>query len=197
MPRIPTPFIGGSDSPRREQGKEVLAPPFHPEAEEAEVTSPAAEPEAVVEEAAESEEAVQIEAAEAEPESGDEAIMAVGGEEPEPLTNDLEEIAAEEFAVGIEEVEEEEETVTAKAGDAFFPDFFDGSDGIGSAEEATDKEAPPSSRERLAQMAEELRAGEFANLIRTLIDELGPYAAEIAIARAFAAGYLAAKDREE
>ena len=46
-------------------------------------------------------------------------------------------------------------------------------------------------------MAEELRAGEFGGLIRTLVDELGPYAAEIAIARAFAAGYLAGKDREE
>lgn len=183
MPKIPTPFIGGSDSPRREAAKEDLAPPFHPEAEEAEVVSLAAEPE---------DEVAPIGVA--EPESGDEAIVAVGGEieEPEPLANDLEEVAAEEFAIGIEEVEEQEEVVAAEAGDAFFPDFFEGSDGIGPAEEA-----PPSSRERLAQMAEELRAGEFGNLIRTLVDELGPYAAEIAIARAFAAGYLAARDREE
>ena len=49
----------------------------------------------------------------------------------------------------------------------------------------------------LDEKAEELREGEFGSLIRTLVDELGPYAAEIAIARAFAAGYLAAKDREE
>jgi hypothetical protein len=238
VPTIPTPFIGGSDSPRREQAKEDLAPPFHPDAEEAEVVDPEAEQDGedllavgaasieVEEDETETEERVEDVSM-----AGDDAVMAVGGEledlihidvteeeveidagELESLTSDLEEVAAEEFAIGIDdiEVEEEEEAATVGATDTFFPDFLDGSDGIERIEQevesqeavdeadlTTQEDEPPSSRERLAAMAEELREGEFRNLIRTLVDELGPYAVEIAIARAFAAGYLAAKDPEE
>ncbi len=249
MPTIPTPYIGGSDSPRREQTKEGLAPPYHPEPEGADGISPAEEPEAqdaltvdtdlseveeveYVEEAAlESEtDAVEVVAeAVAEPEVGEEAVLGVGNEvedlvhidvtedeieidveESELLTDDLEGVAAEEFAVGVEDPGHQEEVVTTAVNDEFFPDFLGGSDGFESAEDvaapeamaaeaeaATEQEAPLSSRERLARMADELRDGEFGNLIRALVDELGPYAADIAIARAFAAGYQAAKDREE
>jgi len=194
VPRIPTPFIGGSDSPRREQAKEDLAPPFHPEADAAEAVSADVE--------AETEEPVAVEAFSIEVDE-----LAVEAEESledvELVANDLEEVAAEEFAVGIVEEEEEEEeereeeqAITTDGGDDFFPDFLSADQEAAAAEEPTE-EAPTSSRERLAEMAEELRAGEFGGLIRTLVDELGPYAAEIAIARAFAAGYQAGKDREE
>jgi hypothetical protein len=48
----------------------------------------------------------------------------------------------------------------------------------------------------LAATAQVLQQGELGGRIQELIVELGPCVAEIAIARAFAAGYLAAKERE-
>ncbi len=51
--------------------------------------------------------------------------------------------------------------------------------------------------ERLTELSRELLAGDEGERIQALIDDLRPLAADIAVPRAFAAGYLAAKRRQE
>jgi hypothetical protein len=51
--------------------------------------------------------------------------------------------------------------------------------------------------ERLTETARELLNGERGDWIRTLIRDLSGYGYDIAVSRAFAAGYLAAKTEEE
>jgi len=149
---IPTPFIGGSESPRKQTAeKQVLAPPFHPGETEAE-------------------EATTIEVAEVEP---------VGTEER--AAPDVEEIAAVPAEKDI-------------------PDFLLGPDGAEPEDEevvAEEEPKPLISLEELAEQAQALQQGELGDRIRALVAELGSDAAEVAVARAFAAGYLAARDREE
>jgi hypothetical protein len=150
---IPTPFIGGSESPRKQSTeKQVLAPPFHPGETEAE-------------------EATTIEVMEVEP---------VGTEER--TAADVEEIAA----------------VPAESD---IPDFLFGPDGAEPEDDeevvADEEPKPLVSLEELAEQAQALQQGELGDRIRALVAELGSDAAEVAIARAFAAGYLAARDREE
>jgi len=174
VPKIPTPFIGGSASPRRDSEPQEVAPPFHPGVEETEPPSP-----------------------EAAPQLEDEARL-------------------EESAPGVDSVAAEQESALeqpAEAHETDFPEFLAGPDGtvleveeeeaavepvledvtIGEEQESV----PLASIEQLAEKAEELRTGEFDAWIRTLVDQLGPYAPEIAIARAFAAGFMAARDSEE
>ncbi len=50
---------------------------------------------------------------------------------------------------------------------------------------------------RLAEQAEAMLTGSHGDRIRTLIANLSPYTIEIAVPRAFAAGYLAARAEEE
>ncbi len=78
--------------------------------------------------------------------------------------------------------------VEAQVDDADMPDFLFGSD---SAEDEMQ------SAQRLAEKAHELLDGEQGTQIRDLIADLSLFASEIAVPRAFAAGYLAAKKEEE
>jgi hypothetical protein len=197
--KIPTPFIGGSESPRRDAEQQEIAPPFHPGSEETEPLSPEAAPEledrARLEESGAVEEEVLV----------DPVDIAAG--EVVPIS--IQVLGAD--SVGGEQESDLEGPVAADGTD--FPGFLAGPDGIAldveeevpavepvpedvrtSEEQET---VPLASLEQLAEKAAELKAGELDAWIRSLVDQLGPYAPEIAIARAFAAGYLAAKDSEE
>jgi hypothetical protein len=112
--------------------------------------------------------------------------------------------ATVEEAVDSVEVSE----VVGEAADTFdFPDFLAGPDGAdetdaGEPLEVTqvEDEIRLETGEELEELARELQEGDLGAWIRTLIDDLRPYAAEIVVARAFAAGYLAAhrdKDKDE
>jgi len=199
--KIPTPFIGGSESPRRDPEQQEIAPPFHPGLEETEPLSPEAAPE--LEDRARLEESVS---GAVEEEVSLEPVDIAAGEVV-PIS--IEVLGAD--SVGGEQESDLEEPVAADGTD--FPGFLAGPDGIALdvEEEVPTVEPVPedvttgeeqrtgqlASIEQLAEKAAELRAGELDAWIRSLVDQLGPYAPEIAIARAFAAGYLAAKDPEE
>ncbi|UCF20482.1 MAG: hypothetical protein JSU87_03470, partial [Gemmatimonadota bacterium] len=92
------------------------------------------------------------------------------------------------------------------------PDFLTGPDAIptveADGEEIASRDAAESddtlagmvrleTAERLERTANELLRGERGDWIRTLIADLGSRGPEIAVPRAFAAGYLAAKVKEE
>ncbi len=122
MPTYPSPFIGGSENPRRDtSGRDILATPFHPE-DEVELAQPS--------------EAAQT--------------------------------AAEELEL---------------------PDYLSEPEAEGESEGL-----PAEVIERLARVAHQLLDGEQGGWIRVLIADLSSLSTEIAVPRAFAAGYLAAKD---
>ncbi len=223
MPTIPTPFIGGADSPQRDtaQGRE-LARPYTPGSEEPE--APAApeverEPEPspwepVVEapdvdidvtsvpvetearewetEPEEPEPAETLEPQEAEPA---EPALAVAVPPTEPI--ETAEVEVEAYSEG-----------DAGAEDSEFPSFLFGPDATGGEEPpgaVQRASAAPSleagetdeTDDRLTELGRELLSGEEGEEIRALIDALRPLTSDIAVPRAFAAGYLAAKRRQE
>jgi hypothetical protein len=180
--KIPTPFIGGAESPRRgsDEDKEMQLP-FAPQEEGA--VEPEAAP-ADVDEQAPLEQPIRIEVEGAE-------------EAEEPLPAEPVEAAAElaepDVAYAAADVDEPEP-------ESFeMPDFLFGPDSA--AQEAASKaveavehlEAP----DELAEIARTLQDGDFGDRIRELIQELGDSAPDSAVPRAFAAGYLAAKKSEE
>lgn len=223
--RIPTPFIGGTDSPRQDRSaKDQLAPPYVPGADEpaaedaapadvglesaedtlepvsaeAAAETPAVDIEALEPEAPEFEVPVAVEWVDAEPETavGEEApIEFVGFEEILPS----EEVAPEE-APGPAKSPEPEEVPPAADDQSGLPDFLSGPDGAGPEVPIAESEqtfVPPESPEALAEEAERLLQSKQGERIRALMADLGRYGADIAVARAFAAGYLAAKRGEE
>jgi hypothetical protein len=110
---------------------------------------------------------------------------------------DLQEPRAPQAAPELEQVPEAR---PAGADELEFPDYLLGPDSIGPEGEGAAEAGEESRREspeRLAEVAGELQRGSLGAWIRTLAAELGSYGAEIAVARAFAAGYLAAKQEEE
>jgi hypothetical protein len=222
--RIPTPFIGGTDSPRQDRSaKDQVVPPYAPGADEpaaedaaaadlgpesaeetlepvsGEATSetPAVDVEALEPEAPEYEVPVDVEWLDAEPES------AVGEEAPIEFV-ELEELlpSEEAAAAGAPDLARSPEARDFAAADdqSGLPDFLSGPDGGGPEVPIAESEqafVPGESLEALAEEAEWLLQGEQGERIRALMADLGRYRADIAVARAFAAGYLAAKRREE
>jgi hypothetical protein len=223
--RIPTPFIGGTDSPRQDRSaKDQLSAPYVPGADEpaAEDAAPtdigleSAEEtfEPVSAEAAAETPAVDIEALEPEPPDLEvpvpvewvdgEPEAAVGEEAP------IEFIGFEELLPSEEAVPEgaprpakapgPQEVPAAADDQSALPDFLSGPDGGGPEVPIAESEqtfVPPESLEALAEEAERLLQGEQGERIRALMADLGRHGADIAVARAFAAGYLAAKRGEE
>ncbi len=252
MPTIPTPFIGGADSPQRDSAKKKsFAPPYHPgSVEPDEATIPDVDPaDAPWEFEAEDEEAgfervpVEMEAEASdgltEPEPEPEEAPAAPAEAFEPTEVEPAEPVLAEFktvAIGsppalqpaVEEgvldeeafepigplSDEAEAAVDAERVDEGeghdLPSFLLGPDataaeeppGRDEFERALDEEAielgqTEQSAEQLAELGRDLLAGEEGERIRALIDDLRSLTADIAVPRAFAAGYLAAKKREE
>jgi hypothetical protein len=94
----------------------------------------------------------------------------------------------------------EAQGLAAAEAEPAIPDFLFGPDGGGPeipVQETEQAAVLGESLERLAEEAERLLQGEQGERIRALIADLGRHGADIAVARAFAAGYLAAKGREE
>ncbi|UCC83047.1 MAG: hypothetical protein JSW46_19180 [Gemmatimonadota bacterium] len=197
MPTIPTPFIGGADSPEQDRTDQTdLEPPFFPDenAESPEQPEPGA---GATEPAAEEAEPPFF----FEPETPEQPVPT------QAATPDSESIPIEEEAA---QAAEQEPTFLAPTADESaaapqeseaedLPDYLLGADTplpFSSAEEAA---APPQpeSPELLAHKAEELLEGILGDRIRDLVASLGAAAAEVAIPRAFAAGYMAAKTGEE
>jgi len=226
VPRIPTPFIGGADSPRQDRSaKDQFASPYVPGADEpaaedvaaadvglesAEETlepisadagaaeRPPVEVEALEPEAPEFEVPVAVEWVDAEPESalGEEvAFEFVEFEELQPSEG-----AAAEWAPDLATSPAAQEVAATAEAESGLPDFLSGPDGggpeipIAPSEQAS---VPGESLEALAEEAERLLQGKQGERIRALMASLGRYGADIAVPRAFAAGYLAAKRREE
>lgn len=188
MPTIPTPFIGGSDRPQHDRSDENdLEPPFFSEPAEPEKQ---AEPGAGAVEPAESE---------AEPpfflelEDAEEAApVQEAAPEPEPEPDFL--------APTADEPPHEAHAAPAGSADIELPDYFFGPDTPVpySSPKGTAAAPPlPESPELLARTAEELLEGAHGDSIRDLVASLGSATAEVAIPRAFAAGYIAAKSGEE
>ena len=212
MTKIPIPFIGGTEGPRSQPpDKEVLQGPYAPglDAEEEAVTASAGD--------AGQESLGQTELAEPEPGAPvrievvdlDESPADVTDPtEPEPgLASGFEAPAV--AAASAPPVPEGEAT-----GDTSLdlPDFLIGPDAVPVEEEdsevITDTEEPESedtlagmvrleTADRLERTADELLRGERGDWIRTLIADLGTRGPEIAVPRAFAAGYLAARGKKE
>lgn len=217
MPTIPTPFIGGADSPQRDTpAKREFAPPYHPGlVEPAEAIEPAEEHE-VAEEAWESSSAEEVQAiVESVPAPSETVERELEPEEPEgvkPWEAEID-VAEPQEAEPAQAIAAEVETVEGEPSE--FPSFLFGADGAGvddysaaevesevSVLEEEPAEAPePATRyetaERLAEVARELLASDEGPRIQELIDELRRLTADIAVPRAFAAGYLAAQRRQE
>lgn len=157
-----------------------------------------------------------FEAEPAEPETVEDEPVVAAPEEIIPIqVVEADEISrAKTVALGTDEqvgeteaVAELTDAVEETAAESDFPDFLAGPDG---AEEPAGSEPVEVAEvdaairletdEELEAVARELQDGELGAWIRQLIEDLGPYAAETAVARAFAAGYLAAsrdKDKKE
>lgn len=204
MPTIPTPFIGGADSPERDRTDETdLEPPFfsdepseqpekpEPGAGAAEPAEAEAEPPFFFEpEAAEQEEPLPAQEAgpPQEPVPIEEVTLAP---EPEPAFPEPD----------TEEAPPEAPTPSAEGAGNDLPDYLFGADTpvpFSSPQVGPGVEQLPESPELLAHKAEELLEGKLGDRIRDLVAGLGAAAAEVAIPRAFAAGYLAAtRDQEK
>lgn len=254
MPTIPTPFIGGADSPQRDtaKGKE-LARPYTPGSVELEApVTPEVEPEpesapwesvvgaenvdidvkSVPVEAAAAE--WQTEPEEPEPAKGPpapaESLEPQEAEPAEPVLAEFKTVAltsmepplqpegdeTEAAGTGFEPIdaaEDQAEVATyseedEEAEDSEFPSFLFGPDATadeGPPEPVERASARPSfeageteeTADRLTELGRELLTGEDGEEIRALIAALRPLTADIAVPRAFAAGYLAAKRRQE
>lgn len=252
MPTIPTPFIGGADSPQRDtaEGKELARPytpgsvepeaPVTPEVEREPESAPwesvvgaedvdidvksvpvedeaaewqrePEEPEAATAPSAPAESPEPQEAEPAEPALAGFKTVAVPSMEPPLEPEDEERGSADAVVEPIDAAEAELATFPEAdegAEDSEFPSFLFGPDatkgeaprepvegaGVTPAFEAGESE---DTEDRLTELGRELLTGEEGEEIRALIADLRPLAADIAVPRAFAAGYLAAKRRQE
>lgn len=214
MTNIPPPFVGGTDSPRRDSDEEkALQAPYSP-TEEATEPAESVGPEGGQATAAEAEaELDELYEEDLLPDMATEGEdIAVEGpmydlewpEQPEPETEtetapsepagfgpDLQDFGPDE-AVAAEPAEE------SPAGESEMPDYLLGPD---SGEEEVTAEPPGDasvqSKQELLEMAATLKAGALGQSIRDLVEELNVYPPDIAVPRAFAAGYLAAKNEKE
>ncbi|UCC49700.1 MAG: hypothetical protein JSV41_05960 [Gemmatimonadota bacterium] len=221
MSTNPTPFIGGTESPRQDPStRDKFAPPYVAGADESPaegVTPPdlgmespeeALEPTQAEAGAAEAPPPVEVEALEPEAPEIEVPVQWVDAEAEAIFTEEapaeLEELVLSEE--GVAEAAppggpppEAQEPAAAEA-EPGIPDFLFGPDGGGPEipiQEPEQAAVLGESLERLAAEAERLLQGEEGERIRALIADLGRHGADIAVARAFAAGYLAAKRREE
>lgn len=216
MTKIPPPFVGGTDTPHRGSDEETaFQTPYSPTREEAAPAEPVS-PEGGNETAADADEPP----AEAEvdelyeedllPDMAAEGQeIAIEGpmydlewpEQPEPETatepaepagyaSDLQGFAADE-AVATEPAE-------PPADDTEMPHYLLGPDSGEeevTAEPAGDESVQP--KEELVELAATLQAGTLGQSIRELVEELNVYPPDIAVPRAFAAGYMAARKEKE
>lgn len=198
MPTIPTPFIGGADGPEHDRTDETdLEPPFF--TDEPAESREAPEPGAGAAEPAEPE--AEPPFFFVEPEAPEEPVPtqeAVPDREPVPI----EEVApeAEPEPAFLAPSTGEEPAVPPHAEDEELPDYLFGPDTPPpfSSPQGTGATPPfPESPELLAHKAEELLEGAHGDRIRDLVASLGSATAEVAIPRAFAAGYMAARSGEE
>jgi hypothetical protein len=202
VPTIPTPFIGGAEGPHRDRTDEAnLEPPFFTETAEpekqAEPGAGATTQPTEAETEAESPLFLETEPAE-EPTPAPEAVPDRG---PAPA-EEVARTAAPEPDYVAASVDEglQEAPAPQKGEDEDLPDYLFGADTpppFSSPEGAAATQPLPESPELLAHRAEELLEGPHGDRIRDLVASLGSAAAEVAITRAFTAGYLAAKRDEE
>lgn len=185
MPNIPTPFVGGADSPNLDRStRREFAPPFAPGIEE----DAALERDSSLVETASS--AVEDTALEAEA-----AAATSSAEEAAPEPAPEGEVAVEEIDAGkaIEaELELPDYLLGPDAADADRSADSGHERAVGSVAEAVRLE-PAATLEAKAQ---QLLGGECGDWIHTLVSDLQGRELEDAIAQAFAAGYLA-RVREE
>ncbi len=212
MSNIPTPFVGGTDSPRRGSDEEKgLQPPYAP-GRDAVTEDEAAAP--MTDEQTDLEEPMPevIDDLDEEDLLPD---MSTEGEEIaiEGATYDLdwpEEPALETPSDDVGTTTEPELTPVADAptmaepsvaGErAEMPDFLLGPDSGDDAEPVADPVSDTplvTSKEELVETALTLQKGALGGSIRALVADLSVYTTEIAVPRAFAAGYLAAKKERE
>jgi hypothetical protein len=206
---IPTPFVGGTDSPRRGSDEEkTLQPPFAPGGEAFHGSDGPESDDDV-----RPEEAVRLDVEDLDEEdllpdmsSEGEDIAIEGptydlewpeGPEPETASEVTEMIEVAPEAEPAEDPARTRESTEVAGSGADMPDFLLGPDS-GAAEEAEPiEEETVLPKERLVEMAAKLQEGALGESIRVLIGDLSVYTPEIAVPRAFAAGYLAAKKEEE
>lgn len=199
MPDIPTPFIGGSESPRGGEtaGRRELAPPFYPQVP-AEGVEPAASSEVHRGTPASKASHTSREPETQAPELEEVIRIEIVEEEEEPGTFEQVPLAAKEPARSIPVDAVGDTAGPSQAAELEFPEFLLGPDGgTEKAVTAEGEEAHEAPRERLAQVADELKRGTLGARIRALIADLRSADAAAAVERAFAAGYLAAKEEEE
>lgn len=209
MTDIPPPFVGGADSPRRDSAEEkAFQAPYAPAEEGAAVAEPAGPP------ASSEESPSALQSEEELDELYEEDLlpdMATEGEEiaVEGPMYDLEwpEEPAPEGRADFDESPDlglddagagDVGSAEPSASDAEMPDYLLGTDSDGSdvATEPRGKEGV-ADKESLAHLALTLQAGLHRESIRELVTELNVYPPEIAVPRAFAAGYLAARKEKE
>jgi hypothetical protein len=212
---IPPPFVGGTDSPRRDSDEEkALQTPYSPTREEA-AASESVSAQGGQEEAAETEEfraggeADELYEEDLLPDMATEGEeIAIEGpmydldwpEQPEPETpaegsepadigSDLQDFAPVETVVA--------EPTEPSAGDTEMPHYLLGPDSAdaGVTTQPGDENVQP--KEELVDLAATLQAGALGQSIRDLVQELNVYPPDIAVPRAFAAGYLAASKEKE
>lgn len=195
MPTIPTPFIGGTEGPEHDRSDQNdLEPPFF--AEEPAESRKEPEPGAGAAEAADPEAEPPF-FFEPEPEDPVTSPETAPDQQPVPI----EQVTPSEPGPDVLTPSAEPEPADQPAGDdEDLPDFLFGPDTPPpfSSPKGTAATAPlPESPELLATQAEELLEGAHGDRIRDLVASLGAATAEVAIPRAFAAGYMAAKRGEE
>lgn len=207
MTDIPPPFVGGSDSPRRESAEEkAFQAPYAPAeggAAEAGLAGPAS-----------SEESAEV---------GSEADLDELYEEDllPDMATEGEEIAVEGPMYDLEWPEEPEQETRPELDEPsdLVPDDAGAGDVMSAEPSATDTEMPDyllgadsdgdkvatkpageegiADRKAVAEWALTLQSGPHRDSIRDLVAELNVYPPEIAVPRAFAAGYLAARKEKE
>jgi hypothetical protein len=187
---IPTPFIGGADSPQHgKPAEQELEPPFSPQKAETAPDSPEPAPSQDVAEpqAPAAEEVLEADFLEPIEEQASEPVrIEITEAEPEPQ---IEKFDLEETPVEVD-----------SADDHGLPDFLAGPDTAAPTDPSAgiqSESLSPQNAERLAELAQELLGGVHGDWIRSLVANLGAYSSEIAIPRAFAAGYMSAKSGEE
>ncbi len=206
-----------------EEGSEMQEPAVEPDSEP--TPSPVEEAPAPVEETAPElepapwdtlePEPVSVDVTEAEPELAGLGEVSPVIEAASPLEDIAAELEAEATVEDMAAEIEAEATIAAPpevvepqiaptiGAETDLPDFLMGPDTqtpepAKAATQPPGIEAPPvESVERLAEVAHELLEGGQGEWIRTLIADLSPLASEIAVPRAFAAGYLAARTQKE
>lgn len=208
MTDIPPPFVGGADSPRRDSAEDrAFQAPYAPadaDAAEAEPAGPASSEESASELQSE-EELDELYEEDLLPDMASEGeeiaiegpmydLEWPGNPEPERRVEFDGPADLEPGDVGGDEIVAAEPS----ASDTEMPDYLLGADSDDS-EVATEQpgEKSVAGNEELADLAVTLQAGPHRESISDLVAELNVYPAEIAVPRAFAAGYLAARKEKE